>query len=41
MEYDAAIRYVLDLLTLVALSDDSGERIKAFFEKRSPNWTGR
>jgi 1,4-dihydroxy-2-naphthoyl-CoA synthase len=25
----------------VALSDDAREGIKAFFEKRAPNWTGR
>jgi enoyl-CoA hydratase/carnithine racemase len=41
MEYDAALRYLRELLTLVALSDDAREGIKAFFEKRAPNWTGR
>jgi len=41
MEYGAALRYLRELLTLVALSDDAREGIKAFFEKRAPNWTGR
>jgi len=29
-----------ELITLVALSDDAREGIKAFFEKRAPNRTG-
>ena len=41
MEYGDALRYLRELLTLVALSDDAREGIKAFFEKRAPNWTGR
>ena len=41
MEYGAALRYLRELLTLVALSDDAREGIKAFFEKRAPKWTGR
>ena len=41
MEYGAALRYLRELITLVALSDDAREGIKAFFEKRAPNWTGR
>ena len=41
MEYGAALRYLRELLTLVALSDDAREGIRAFFEKRAPNWTGR
>ena len=40
MEYGAALRYLRELITLVALSDDAREGIKAFFEKRAPNWTG-
>ena len=41
MEYGAALRYLREMITLVALSDDAREGIKAFFEKRAPNWTGR
>jgi enoyl-CoA hydratase len=41
MEYGASLRYLREMLTLVALSEDAREGIKAFFEKRAPNWTGR
>ena len=40
MEYGASLRYLREMITLVALSDDAREGIKAFFEKRAPNWTG-
>ena len=36
MEYGAALRYLRELITLVALSDDAREGIAAFFEKRPP-----
>ena len=41
MEYGASLRYLREMLTLVALSDDAREGIRAFFERRAPNWTGR
>ncbi|HUM17603.1 MAG TPA: enoyl-CoA hydratase-related protein [Candidatus Nitrosotalea sp.] len=41
MEYGAALRYLREMITLVALSDDAREGIAAFFGKRAPRWTGR
>src|SRR5947207_3921698 len=36
LEYSAALRYLREMLTLVAMSDDAKEGIAAFFEKRPP-----
>ncbi|MGH7321476.1 MAG: enoyl-CoA hydratase/isomerase family protein [Candidatus Rokuibacteriota bacterium] len=41
MEYDQALPYLRDLLTIVARSDDAREGVAAFLEKRAPRWTGR
>jgi enoyl-CoA hydratase/carnithine racemase len=41
MEYGKSLRYLREMLTLVALSDDAREGIEAFFAKREPNWQGR
>jgi enoyl-CoA hydratase/carnithine racemase len=41
MEYGAALRYLRELITLVALSDDAYEGIAAFFVKRPPSFSGR
>lgn len=41
MEYGKSLHYLREVLTLVALSDDAREGIRAFFERRDPEWTGR
>lgn len=41
MEYGKSLRYLKELLTLIALSDDAREGIAAFFDKRDPQWKGR
>ena len=41
MEYGKSLRYLRELITLVALSDDAKEGIAAFFDKRDPRWKGR
>ena len=40
MEYGKSLRYLRELITLVALSDDAKEGIAAFFDKRDPQWKG-
>jgi enoyl-CoA hydratase/carnithine racemase len=41
MEYGAALRYLREMIVLAATTEDAQEGIRAFFEKRSPQWTGR
>lgn len=41
MEYGAALRYLREMIVLTATTQDAQEGIRAFFEKRSPQWTGR
>ncbi len=38
---DAALDFLQAGLTSVALTDDSAEGVRAFLEKRTPQWTGR
>lgn len=41
MDYGAALRYLREMIVLTAMTEDAQEGIRAFFEKRSPEWTGR
>jgi enoyl-CoA hydratase/carnithine racemase len=41
LEYDAALRYLRDLIVLTSRTEDAAEGIRAFFEKRKPVWRGR
>jgi enoyl-CoA hydratase/carnithine racemase len=41
MDYGKSLRYLREVITLVALSDDAKEGISAFFAKRAPEWKGR
>lgn len=38
LPYEDALRYLQEMVSLVALSDDSREGIRAFWEKRRPRW---
>ena len=41
MEYGKSLRYLRELTTLVALSDDVREGVAAFLARRPPEWKGR
>lgn len=41
MEYGAALRYLREMIVLTAMTEDANEGIRAFFEKREPEWSGR
>ena len=41
METGAAMRYLRELIVLVAQTEDAREGISAFLEKRRPVWKGR
>jgi enoyl-CoA hydratase len=41
MAFEDAIDYLRGQLSLALTTDDLQEGVKAFFEKREPNWTGR
>ena len=41
LSFEAALDYLQGQLSLVAATEDSREGVRAFFEKRSPEWRGR
>ncbi|MBJ7332152.1 MAG: enoyl-CoA hydratase/isomerase family protein [Solirubrobacteraceae bacterium] len=41
LPFDEALQYLQHNLTLAFSTEDIQEGVKAFFEKRDPNWTGR
>ena len=41
METHAAMRYLREMITLNSRSEDAAEGIRAFFDRRDPQWTGR
>lgn len=41
MESATAMRYLREMIVLTSMTDDAKEGIRAFFDKREPQWTGR
>ena len=41
MEYDKAIKYLLETMASLAVTEDAAEGITAFLEKRKPHYKGR
>jgi enoyl-CoA hydratase/carnithine racemase len=41
MEYQTSLRYLREMIVLTSRTEDAQEGIRAFFEKRKPEWTGR
>ncbi|MBO0684998.1 MAG: enoyl-CoA hydratase/isomerase family protein [Candidatus Dormibacteraeota bacterium] len=41
MEFRAALEYLQSQLSLVSLTEDAGEGVRAFLQKRKPEWRGR
>ena len=41
MAFDDALDYLRAQLAIAFATDDIQEGVKAFFEKREPEWTGR